>query len=82
MTQYFERERNEYKRRVQSLIDDGYHLMFDTSKSLWIPTWAAYLVHHNGNKVRILCNTYNGHVWQTTNGKKVYDNRDKAMCKS
>lgn len=79
-TQSFDILECEYKRRVKSLNDDGYRVVFDTSNGSWSYLWVAFLIHTNGNKIRVFYNRQNGHLWQTTNGTRVYDNREQKMC--
>lgn len=72
----------EYKRRITELRNDGYRLAFDTSSNHCGIAWCAYLVHHNGNKVRLRYDVRSQHLVQKSNNIVVYDSANRTMRKS
>lgn len=53
-----------YDRRVRDLMDDGYRCQFDHRGAFLLH---ALLVHHNGNRVHIHVDAYQGTLEQRTN---------------
>lgn len=72
----------DYFQRIEDLIQGGFHLVFDTSKSMLIGVWAALLINHKGKRVRLIYNQRNDHLRQYSNDKLVYDSKRPKMCES
>lgn len=70
----------EYYRRIESLRSDGYRLAFDSSSQGKLFSWVALLIHHNGNKVRLICRPVKDELIQTTNGIINYEYHPAQMC--
>lgn len=64
---------SEYYRRIDELRKDGFRLSFDSSKLMDTGVYAAYLVHHNGTKVRLFCYLLKHKLVQKTNERIVYE---------
>lgn len=55
-----------FNERVQSLIDDGYHIAF-CSSGMYSKVYWATLRHHNGNRVTIRAFLLENRIEQRTN---------------
>lgn len=72
----------DYFQRIEDLRQGGYHLVFDTSKTMLIGVWAALLINHKGKRIRLIYNQHNDHLRQYSNDKLVYDSKRPKMCES
>lgn len=72
----------DYFQRIEDLRQGGYHLVFDTSKTMLIGVWAALLINHKGKRIRLIYNQHNDHLRQYSNDKLVYDSKRTKMCES
>ncbi len=61
-----------FNERVQSLVDDGYHVTFRASGFASDFYWAT-LRHHNGNKVTISAYIDENRIMQRTNHIVVHE---------
>lgn len=62
--------------RRQSLIDDGYNVLFEHKDAVG---YYCKMRHRNGTIVSLNANIANGTITQTTNGKVTHHEK---MCKS
>lgn len=72
----------DYFQRIEDLRQDGFRLVFDTSKTMLIGVWAALLINHKGKRIRLIYNQHNDHLRQYSNDKLVYDSKRPKMCES
>ena len=72
----------DYFQRIEDLRQDGFRLVFDTSKTMIIGVWAALLINHKGKRIRLIYNQHNDHLRQYSNDKLVYDSKRPKMCES
>ena len=61
-----------YKLRVDSLVKEGYAIMFETSDD---GLFYSKLVHRNGNHVVVRFSLKDGYLSQSTNGQTVFSDK-------